>query len=101
METHELRSLIRLQEDSTVASAAELKRRLLEGLAGGGDVQLDLERLADVDVTLLQLLVAAGREAARSGARLVTRVSPAASAAARGAGFDSLPGCESQRRSDG
>ncbi len=101
METHEPGSLIRLQEDSTVASAAALKQRLLEGLAGGGDIRLDLEALEDVDVTLLQLLVAAGREAAHSGARIVTRMSPAAGAAARDAGFDSLPGVESQGRSDG
>ncbi len=92
METHKDRSFIRLQEDPTVASAAALKQRLLEGLAGGGDVQLDLEVLEDMDVTLLQLLVAAGREAERSGTRIVTRMSPAAGAAARDAGFDSLRG---------
>jgi len=101
METHEPGSLICLQEESTVASAAALKQRLLEGLAGGGDIRLDLEALEDVDVTLLQLLVAAAKDAARSGARITTRMSPAARAAACDAGFDSLPGVESLGRRDG
>ena len=83
--------LIRVQEEASLAAAAELKLRLLEGVAAG-DLDLDLESLADVDVALLQLLVAAGREAERSGGRIVARWSPAARAAARDAGFESFPG---------
>jgi anti-anti-sigma regulatory factor len=101
MEKHETGSLIRLEGESGVTAAAEWKQRLLEGLAGGGDLQLDLEGLAEVDVTLLQLLAAAGREAECSGARIIAQLSPAASAAARDAGFERLPGLRPEGRTDG
>jgi anti-anti-sigma regulatory factor len=92
LQPHDNHSLIRLEREFTVASAAELKARLLEWLASGGDLQWDLESLETVDVTLLQVLLAAGNEAAHSGARITTRLSPAARAGALAAGFEALPG---------
>jgi hypothetical protein len=86
--------LIRLEGEFTVTSASELKGSLLEWLASGRDLQLDLERAQEIDITVMQLLWAAGREAARAGVAIVSRVSEAASAAASDAGFEQFPGCE-------
>jgi hypothetical protein len=73
-------------------SADELKKLLIEGLASGKEVQLDLERAEEIDVTVMQLLWAAEREAERAGLGLVSHVSEAAAAAAREAGFERFPG---------
>ena len=87
-------SLLRLEGEVKLSSAKELQGLLLECQASGGDLQLDLERTGEIDITLLQLLVAAGREAARSGAGITAGVSQAAAAAAREAGFDRFPGSD-------
>jgi anti-anti-sigma regulatory factor len=92
MERQESQSLIRLEGEFTVTSAAELKDRLLECLATGNNLLLDLERAEEIDITLLQLLWAAGREAGRAGARIAIRLSDAAATAAREAGFERFPG---------
>ena len=89
LETH---WLIRLEGELTLTSAAELKQLLLEWLASGKGLQLDLEHASEIDITLLQLLWAAGREAARTGAEVGSRVSEAAAAAARVLGFDRFAG---------
>ena len=73
-------------------SAADLKSLLLEGLAAGKDLHLDLERVEEIDITIMQLLWAAGREAERTAARMIIRTSEAAGAAAREVGFDRFPG---------
>ena len=65
---HQTGSLLRIEGDCSIASAAEWKGRLLAWLALGGDLQLDLSNLDNIDATLLQLLVAGEREAARLGA---------------------------------
>jgi anti-anti-sigma regulatory factor len=80
--------LIRLEGECTVTSAAELKSRLLEGLASGKPVRFDLASAEQIDITVLQLLWAA----AQHGAAAVTRVSDAAAVAARDAGFERFPG---------
>ena len=87
----ESQPLIRLGGEFTLASAAELKSLLLEGLASG-NVWLDLEHVGEIDITLMQLLWAAGREADRTGARMAIRVSEAAAMTAREAGFERFPG---------
>jgi anti-sigma B factor antagonist len=92
LERHETHSLIRLEGECTLTSAAELKRLLLEVLASGKDLHLDLERAAEIDLTVMQLLWAAGREVARAGAGIDIRLSEAAGLAAREAGFDPFPG---------
>lgn len=89
LETH---WLIRLEGELTLASAPDLKPLLLEWLASGKDLQLDLERAREIDVTLLQLLLAAGREAARTGVEVESRASEAATAQSRDLGFDRFPG---------
>jgi ABC-type transporter Mla MlaB component len=92
MERHESHELIRLEGELAVTSAAELQRVLIEGLASGRELQVDLQRAEAIDITVLQLLWAAEREAARTGARLALRVSDAAAGAAREAGFERFPG---------
>jgi anti-anti-sigma regulatory factor len=67
-ESQEL-SVIRLDGSIGIASAAELKKLLLQALGPGKEVRVSLERSTDLDVTAVQLLWAAGREAKRSGAR--------------------------------
>ncbi len=92
MDRQESQSLIRLEGEFTVTSATELKERLLECLAAGNNLLLDLERAEEIDITLLQLLWAAGREADRAGAKIAIRLSDAAATAAREAGFERFPG---------
>jgi anti-anti-sigma regulatory factor len=92
MEQQESQSVIRLAGEFTLTSAAELKNLLLQGLASGNDLRLDLEQAEEIDITLMQLLWAAGREADRKGASLAIQMSDAAATAARDAGFERFPG---------
>jgi anti-anti-sigma regulatory factor len=92
MEQQESQSVIRLAGELTLTSAAELKNLLLQGLASGNNLRLDLEQAEVIDITLMQLLWAAGREADRKGASLAIQMSDAAATAARDAGFERFPG---------
>ena len=85
--------LVRLEGEIGIASAAELKKLLIEALASGRELRVDLERAAELDVTALQLLWAAEREARGSGVgfALAGRVPEAISAAAGDAGFETFP----------
>ena len=88
--------VIRLDGDFNVTSAADLKGVLLEGLASGKDLLLDLEHAGEIDITVLQLLWAAGHEAGRRNPGMVSRVSEAAAKVAREAGFENFPGGAAQ-----
>lgn len=92
MERRETDLLIQFEDAANVTSALELKTLLLEALVSGIDVHLNLERVEEIDVAILQLLWVAGREADRKGARMVIRVSEAAAAAALEVGFGRFPG---------
>jgi len=89
-------SLIRLEGACTLANAAELKTLLLEGLASGRDLHLDLACVEEIDIAVMQLLWAAGREAQRAETRIALRMSEAAGALAREAGFEQIPGLAMQ-----
>ena len=80
-------SIIRLEGELTVTSAAELKQVLLEAFSEG-DLQLDLERAEEIDITVMQLLWAAGREAERKGVNISLRASEAVTRATRDAGIE-------------
>jgi len=95
-EQHATRLLIRMENAVSFTSADELKKLLIEGLASGKELQLNLERAEEIDVTVMQLLWAAEREAARTGLGIVSRVSEAAATAARDAGFERFPGAAVQ-----
>ncbi|MGD1093837.1 MAG: STAS domain-containing protein [Bryobacteraceae bacterium] len=88
----ESRCLIKLEGQVTLTSAAELKTLLLEWLAARKGLEMDLVGTEEIDITILQLLWAATREATGRGVGIVWRVSNAAAAAARDAGFDDMPG---------
>jgi anti-anti-sigma factor len=85
-------TLIRLEGECTLASAADLKTLLLEALAFGEDLRLDLRSVQEMDITALQLLWAAAREANRAGSRFGGAVPDAIVSAAREAGFEQFPG---------
>ena len=84
--------LIRVGGQATLGDAAELKSLLVGCLSSGKKLEIDLERVEEIDITILQLLAAAGREAARDGRVIVGRASAAVMAAVRDAGFDQAPG---------
>ena len=65
-QSEEIRS-IHLVGDMNIASAAELKNLLVESLASGTDLRVDLERATSLDITALQLLWAAERKAEVTG----------------------------------
>ena len=60
--------LIRLEGELNIASAAELKKILVEALAGEAELQVELGNASELDVTMLQLLWA-GERAARAAGR--------------------------------
>jgi anti-anti-sigma factor len=60
--------VIHLEGAIDIASAAELKEALLKALEGGGEVRVSLDKLTGLDVTAVELLWAAGREAKKAGA---------------------------------
>jgi anti-anti-sigma regulatory factor len=85
--------VLRLEGEVGLSSASELKQLLLEALASGKDVRVDLESAAELGVTTLQLLSVAEREAKAAGLAFIG-VGPlreGLSAALRDAGFDGLP----------
>jgi anti-anti-sigma regulatory factor len=63
-------SLIRIDGDVDIAMAAEMKNLLVKALASGKDLHISMAGATELDVTALQLLYAADREAAKSGVRL-------------------------------
>ncbi len=93
LEQNENLCLLRLEGEIDITSATELKMLLLQGLASGRELRVDLERATDLDVTAMQLLWAAEREARRlrTGITLTGRVPKEISSAAGDAGFESFP----------
>jgi len=68
------------------------KKNTTRGQGSGGDLCLDLERVEEIDITVMQLLWVALREADGKGAKVMIRLSEAAGKAARDAGFKQFPG---------
>ena len=89
--------LIGLEGQVNVASSGELKSMLLDWISSGKSLHLDLERAEAIDLTVLQLLCAAGREALARGVEMTIRSSEAADRAACDAGFAGIPGSETSR----
>ncbi len=67
---------LRLTGPQTIAQAEDLRIALLDGLQRSERVVLDCSLVSDVDVTFLQLVYAARRDAGSSGRR-VTLAQPA------------------------
>lgn len=85
--------LLHLEGEIDISSATEFRMVLLKMLASGRELRVDLERANDLDVTSIQLLWAAEREARRSGMgmTLTGRVPETISAALGDAGFEKFP----------
>lgn len=90
VEWQETESTIRLEGDLNITCATELKSTLLKCLASGKTLMCDLRRAETIDVSILQLLWTAGREAARAGTGIASRWSEAAALAAKDAGFETF-----------
>ena len=86
-------SLIHLRDDVSISAAAELKQLLLRALARGKEIHVDLACLSEIDVTALQILWAAEREAkgAGIGFSFVGQWPEDVAAALAVAGFESFP----------
>lgn len=79
---------LRLEGEVDIAAAAELKSRLLEVLGSAKEIRVDLGRAVDLDVTALQLLRAAERQAGQLRLRFsFENVREELSAAMASAGF--------------
>lgn len=92
LEQSEAVCLIRLQGEINISSAAEFKTVLLQALASGKGLQVELERATEMDVTAIQLLWAAGRRAKTSGVGfgLIKKVPENIAAAWSEAGFENF-----------
>jgi anti-anti-sigma factor len=64
--------LIHLDGEVTILQAAELKQVLVQALKEGKDLRLHLEAVTEMDITALQLLLAADREAKKLGVGFFT-----------------------------
>ena len=85
--------VIRLEGDVGIAEAATLKEALVEALREGGRARISLQTATGLDVTAVQLLWAAERQARASGIVLALDgpVPEALRAALRAAGFERFP----------
>jgi hypothetical protein len=84
---------IRLEGAADIGCAADLKGALLRALTSGCEVRVALDGATDLDVTAIQLLWAAGREANASGVAFTFagQVPEPISAALTNAGFEEFP----------
>lgn len=84
--------LLRLKGEIDITSATVLKALLLQGLAAGRELRVDLEMANDLDIVVMQLIWAAEREAQRLGLVMILTgpVPKQISAALSDAGFDGL-----------
>jgi anti-anti-sigma regulatory factor len=83
---------VRLDGDLSLGCAAELKDKLLEWLASGKNLELDLGSAESIDISILQLLYASGSEALMRGVRIYGKASRTVKTAAQAAGFEQVPG---------
>jgi anti-anti-sigma regulatory factor len=83
------KSVILLDGAIDIVLATELKRLLLEGLAAGAELCVSLETATYLDVTAVQLLWAAEKEAGLSGVpfRVIGPVAETVAAGLMDAGF--------------
>ena len=85
--------LIRLEGEIDISQADELKRVLLAALTENREVRIALETATGMDITAVQLLWAAEREARATGTALVLqgKVPEALRATVREAGLERFP----------
>lgn len=93
LDQSEARCVVRMDGEINIACAAELKKLLLQALASGRELRADLDGATELDVTALQLLWAAEREARGSGRgfTLAGRVPEEIASTVRDAGLERFP----------
>jgi anti-anti-sigma regulatory factor len=93
LEQSETQRLIRLEGAIDITCAAELKTLLLTALGSGREICVSLQEATELDVTAVQLLWAAEREAreAGNGFAFAGPVPEAISIALGHEGFDEFP----------
>jgi anti-anti-sigma factor len=86
--------VLRLEGEIDVACSAELKSALVQGISSAKSLQINTERVSDLDITALQLFWAAKRDAEGRGAAFVLAkdVPEAVRNAIHEAGFETLLG---------
>jgi ABC-type transporter Mla MlaB component len=86
-------SVIHLEDEVDVSCSAELKKMLIEVLASEKALKLDLHLAGDLDITILQLLWAAERDAEKAGKSfdLEGSVPESIRSLIREAGFETFP----------
>jgi anti-anti-sigma factor len=62
------RCVIQLEGEIDISSAGELKGMMVAAIASGKELQLDLQATTELDVTAVQLMWCAAREAEKTGA---------------------------------
>ena len=84
---------IRVSGAINIASAADWKKCLLDALAGGAEIRLRLEMASELDITALQLLWAAEREARALGTRftVVAPIPEEIAITVKDGGFEKFP----------
>ena len=90
-------AVLRLEGEVDIADARRLREILLEALGEGAGARISLETATGLDVTAIQLLWAAEREARASGIVLALEgpVPPPLRAAVEAAGFGRFPFADS------
>jgi anti-sigma B factor antagonist len=69
---------LRVENDMTIYTASEMKTKLVDALAQGAEIEMDLSHVAEMDTAGLQLLIAGKRECMAHGGNLkLTGHSPA------------------------
>jgi ABC-type transporter Mla MlaB component len=93
LERSDVENVVRLEGEISIPFAAELKEMLIQALSDGKGLRIDLESCTELDITALQLLWAAEREARKSsvGFTAAGAVPEAITAAATAVGFESFP----------
>jgi anti-anti-sigma factor len=67
LEIADQRCVVRLEGEIDINCSEELKSTLVEALSQRRELQVDMTRASDLDITVIQLLWAAVRAAAKSG----------------------------------
>lgn len=85
--------VLRFDGEITISHAADLKVLLVQALASGKNLRLDLQAVTDIDITTLQLLWATERETRGSGCGFVLEgpLLEEVSVTAHDAGFEKFP----------
>ena len=88
----DIRSVLRLEGEVDIERAEELKAMITAAIISRKHLQVDLEATTDLDVTAVQLLCCAAREAEKAGTSFeVVHLPESIRNSVREMGFDDFP----------